>query len=187
MPNTTMPFKNQIIKNMGSDNSDAQDVINNLTTNNYAITPEIRFYLGKKGYGRGFYIAPFYRYANYSAENIIINYTNEDTGEESLTLDGNITANSGGFMLGAQWALSKFICLDWWILGLHYGVSSGEMNGIPSQTLTPEDQITVRENMEDIDIPMVKKTVVVGANKATMIFDGPWAGLRAGISIGIRF
>jgi hypothetical protein len=41
--------------------------------------------------------------------------------------------------------------------------------------------------MEDFDIPMVKKTVNVTANKVALIFDGPWAGLRAGISIGISF
>ena len=37
------------------------DKLSELVVSYYSITPEIRFYLGKKGYGKGFYLAPFYR------------------------------------------------------------------------------------------------------------------------------
>ena len=187
MPTTTLPFKNQILKQMGSDNTDAQDIVENLTLGNYAITPELRFYLGKKGYGRGFYIAPFYRYAKYNAGNVAIEFDTDQNQTRSIDLSGNITAHTGGIMFGAQWSLGKHLCLDWWILGPHYGVSSGEMTGVPSPDLTPQEQADVRQNMEDMDIPMVKKTVEVSANKVAMVFDGPWAGIRAGISVGFKF
>jgi len=189
MPTTTLPFKNQILKQMGSDNTDAQDIVENLTLGNYAITPELRFYLGKKGYGRGFYIAPFYRYAKYNAGNVVVNYDTDQTPpqQRSIDLSGNITAHTGGIMFGAQWSLGKHLCLDWWILGPHYGVSSGGMNGVPSQQLTTQEQSDIRQNLEDLNIPMVKQTVEVSANKVAMVFDGPWAGIRAGISIGFKF
>lgn len=187
MPNGTLPLKDQILKRMESDDQTAIDAINNLTIGNYAITPEIRFYLGKKGYGRGFYIAPFYRYAKYSADNVAIDFETDQDQNRTIELSGNITAQSVGFMLGAQWSIAKYLCLDWWILGPHYGVSTGDMSGITSPALTTQEQADVRQSIEDMDIPMVKKTAEVSANKVAMIFDGPWAGLRAGISIGIRF
>ena len=83
---------------------------------NYAITPEARFYLGK-GYGKGLYIAVFYRHASYTIDHLPIDYDND----HSLALSGKLTANTGGIMLGAQWALGKYMCIDWWIFGPHYG------------------------------------------------------------------
>ncbi|MEN6618369.1 MAG: DUF3575 domain-containing protein, partial [Rikenellaceae bacterium] len=144
MPNTSIPFKDQIIKMVDSDDATTEDAINSLTMSNYAITPEVRFYLGKKGYGRGFYIAPFYRYAKYDVANVVVNLdvtVNEILQQRSIILDGKITANTGGLMFGAQWALSKHICLDWWILGPHFGVSSGDLTGIPDPALTELEQI----------------------------------------------
>jgi hypothetical protein len=41
--------------------------------------------------------------------------------------------------------------------------------------------------MEDIDISLTDKTVNVTSNSASLKFDGPWAGLRTGLSIGVRF
>jgi hypothetical protein len=187
MPTTGLPFKSQILKQVGPDDPDAEDMINSLTISNYAVTPELRFYLGKKGYGRGFYIAPFYRYSSYEAANVAVNFDTDENVQRSIDLSGNITAHTAGLMFGAQWALSKHICLDWWILGPHYGVSSGALNGIPSPALSTDEQAEIRQNLEDIDIPLVKKTVAVSANKVEMTIDGPWAGLRAGISIGFRF
>lgn len=187
MPSGLLPLKEQVLKRIGTEDQTAIDAVNNLTIGNFAITPEIRFYLGKKGYGRGFYIAPFYRYAKYSAGNVAIDFETDQSQTRSIDLSGNITAHSGGIMFGAQWAIAKFICFDWWILGPHYGVSTGDMTGVPEPVLTSQEQTEVRQKMEDFDIPMVKKTVEVTSNKVAMIFDGPWAGLRAGISIGIRF
>jgi len=190
MPSTTLPFKSMILKQVG-DNEDASDVIEKLKIGNMAFTPEIRFYLGKKGYGRGFYIAPFYRYAKYEASNFVKNYEYQDENDQqvnaSITLSGNVTANTVGLMFGAQWALGKFVCLDWWLLGPHYGKSKGDLTGIPSQPIPPEGQTEIRQTLEDLEIPMVKQTVEVSANRVNMKIDGPWAGIRAGISLGIRF
>ncbi len=190
MPTTNLPFKSQILKQVKSDDESAEKIINNLTMSNFAITPEVRFYLGKKGYGRGFYIAPFYRYAKYEIAKVMVDFEVQNNGvpeQRNVTLGGNVTANTGGLMFGAQWALARHISLDWWILGPHFGVSSGDLTGVPDQQMSSEDQAEVRDKLEDIDIPMIKKTVSVNSNSAAIIFDGPWAGIRAGISIGFRF
>src|SRR5512133_2425114 len=56
MPSTTLPFKDLIINSMKDADQQTIDAIGSLQVSNTAITPEVRFYLGKKGYGRGFYI-----------------------------------------------------------------------------------------------------------------------------------
>lgn len=187
MPEGNLPMKDFIIKQIDSGDQEAVDIINSFTLSNYAITPEIRFYMGKKGYGRGFYIAPFFRNANYAGGNLLFNYNDDNDVEQSITLSGDIKANTVGLLLGAQWSLSKFFVLDWWIIGPHYGKSNGELIGNSSRTLTPDEQEEIRQNLEDFDIPMVKKTVTVSANGAKMVVDGPWTGVRAGISLGIKF
>ncbi|MFN5423272.1 MAG: DUF3575 domain-containing protein, partial [bacterium] len=158
-----------------------------LRLSNTAITPEIRFYLGKKGYGRGFYIAPFYRNGNFKASGIDLEFEGNGGGTETMRLQGNIKGNSFGLMIGAQWALGKNICLDWFILGPHYGSGSGKLQGISSVALSQAEQDDLLNTLRDIDIPLVEETFSVTANSATISFDGPWAGIRAGLSLGIRF
>lgn len=187
MPEGNLPMKDFIIEQVDSEDQEAVDIINSFTLSNYAITPEIRFYMGKKGYGRGFYIAPFFRNANYVGGNLLFTYNDDNDDEQSITLSGDIKANTVGLLLGAQWSLSKLLVLDWWIIGPHYGKSKGEFIGSTSEGLTPDEQEEIRQNLEDFDIPMVKKTVSVNANGAKMVVDGPWTGVRAGISLGIKF
>lgn len=51
MPEGGLPFRSFILDRMEQDDQEGRDIINNLLVSNYSITPEIRFYLGKKGYG----------------------------------------------------------------------------------------------------------------------------------------
>jgi hypothetical protein len=190
MPETGVPWADCIIDRADITDRDEIDLIDNVRLTNYAITPEIRFYTGKKRYGSGFYIALFYRYGHYEAENAIFKYEPDadiKAEEIKLTASGNVSSHTGGFMLGSQWAIGKHLCLDWWILGPQFGVSSGEITGMPSVPLSTEEQKDIRDELNDIDIPMFDQTVEVTANNVSMIFDGPWAGIRAGLSLGIRF
>lgn len=187
MPVSTIPFKNQIIKIVGTGDPNTKETIENLRLGNFAITPEIRFYLSKKGYGRGFYIAPFYRYAKFTVNNMPFTYENISHDQSKINLSGNFTANTGGILLGVQKAIGKHICLDWWLLGPHYGSGNGNFSGTPNQPLTQEEQDDLRQQLETLDIPLINKTVNVSANSASMKLDGPWAGIRSGLSIGVRF
>lgn len=58
MPGTTMPVKNLIINTAGQDDKNIAKTIANLKLRHFAITPEIRFYLGKKGFGNVFTLLP---------------------------------------------------------------------------------------------------------------------------------
>jgi hypothetical protein len=188
MPSTSIPFK-KLLKDAAAEDGEQEtiDAIEKLRLSNYAITPELRFYVGKKGYGRGFYIAPFYRYAVFNASNIAFEYGDNLTFQNEIALSGKLTSNTGGIMFGAQWALGKTIVLDWWIFGPHYGAANGTFSGLANKPLTQTEQQELRENLEDIDIPLTTKTVIVNSAGATLKLDGPWAGVRGGISLGVRF
>lgn len=187
MPEGPIPFKQLIINSLDAGDQEAIDQVESLRLSNTAITAELRWYVGKKGYGRGFYIAPFFQHANHKANNVSIAYDSDLGGTEKIDLSGSLVSNTGGLLFGAQWFLGKAVVLDWWILGPHYGGGNGDLKGLTSSPMSPQEQDDLRQELENIDIPLTTKTVYVDANGAYVKLDGPWAGIRAGLSLGIRF
>lgn len=187
MPTGSLPFQNLFVDQFANGDAALESNIRSLKVGNFAVTPEVRFYLSKKGYGRGFYVAPYYRYAKFTSEDFPVEYENGATTTNTIKLKGDIATNTGGLMFGAQWQLGKMVMLDWWILGAHYGNSAGTLSGVPSTPLTSQEQQSIRDAIEGLDIPLTKITADVNANSVKAIVDGPWAGVRAGLTIGIRF
>ncbi|MDD2426388.1 MAG: DUF3575 domain-containing protein [Bacteroidales bacterium] len=187
MPTTNVIFKDQISDYIDSEDENIQDIIDNANISNYAITPELRFYMGKKGYGRGFYIGTYYRYANFDFDNIHAEFETDEQATVNIVAAGNIKSHSAGILLGAQWALSRHLCLDWWIQGMHFGKASGIAEALPSPALTTEEQDAIRDELANLEIPETDITYEVSSNRVGMTLKGPWAGIRAGISLGIRF
>lgn len=181
MPEGSIPFKSTIIKL--ADDPETERQLNNLEIGNMAFIPEVRFYVGKKGAFNGFYLAPFASIARYSS-NLLFEFDDNGT-TETIPLSGDVNAFTGGLMLGAQWKLSKAVYLDWWILGPNYGKSKGDLTG--KKSLTASEQQALRDELAGLDIPLTEFTYDVNANGATVKFDGPWAGIRSGICIGINF
>jgi len=184
MPKGSIPFKN-LFKSL-VDDEDTKEQLENLKTSNLTITPEVRFYLGKGNY-QGFYIAPYARYTHFTAS---LPYNYDDNGTtKTINLDGKVNAFTGGVMFGAQWKLSKIVYLDWWIVGGAYGTSKGDLIGTTSTALTPDEQNALQESLDDLkeDLPLVKINSTVNDHGAKVHVDGPWANLRAGLSVGIRF
>lgn len=169
--------------------SDAQarESVDNLIVSNSAITPEIRFYLGKKGYGQGFYLAPFFRSAKLGGKGIGIDFTLDNGQAATFNMEGNIKSNTFGLLMGAQWKLGKNFWLDWQILGPHYGSASGSITGKSTVSLSASEQASLGNALRDIDIPFTNETVTIEPNRATLGLKGPWAGLRTGISLGFDF
>jgi hypothetical protein len=189
MPSSTLPFKDVFVDQFGiSDpDNDLESTIRDVKIGNFAITPEVRFYLNKKGYGRGFYIAPYYRYAKFNSDELPITYTGDGGTDKTIKLKGDIATHSGGLMIGAQWHLGKVVTLDWWIIGAHYGTSNGTLNGVPSSSLSANEQTDIKNTIESLELPLTKITAEVSANNIKAIIDGPWGGVRAGLTIGIKF
>lgn len=88
-------------------------------------------------------------------------------------------------MIGAQFKLGGRVYLDWWILGPNYGSSNGSLSG--KKSMSPSEQQSLRDELNDLDIPLTKFTYTVDANGANADNKGPWAGIRAGINIAFRF
>lgn len=187
MAKGSIPFSNSIANLLNEDEDHWDDRVRSATLGNYAITPTIRFYMGK-GNLRGFYIAPFARIAKYSTS---LNYAFEvnsgaSSRTEDLPLAGDIRTFTGGILFGSQFSLAKHLSLDWWIFGPQYGSSNGSISG--KKQLSADEQSALRDQLADIeDLPVVKATYVVDANGATVNFKGPWAGIRAGLALGFRF
>jgi Protein of unknown function (DUF3575) len=181
MPETGLPFLTTFQNAINDPITKLQ--VPNFRTSNYALMPQVRFYLGHKGAFHGFYIAPFVSYARYSGN---LPYVYADSNEaKTIFLSGDLHAITGGIMFGAQWKIARSLYLDWWIAGPHYGFSKGQVNG--RQPLSPNEQSNLKAELDAIDVPILKTTNSVDANGATVDFKGPWVGVRAGLCVGFRF
>jgi len=192
MPSGPVLFKDRIlssIEDAGNTGSvDARNEVESIRMSNFAITPEIRFYAGKKGYGHGFYFSLFYRYARHEVGNISVDYQNNAGATRTATLTGSLTSNTAGFMLGSQWVISNRVALDWWIIGPHFGAGKGTLSGRNSAPISTDDQNSLRTEIENVleAVPFVKNVIDVNALGANVSLTGPWAGVRGGLCLGIR-
>jgi hypothetical protein len=180
MPKGGLPMRSSISNLI--DDPDADRQLDNFKTGNVAFTPEIRFYMGKQAM-RGFYLAPFARISSYTAEMPFEFDVNNTT--QIMPLSGKLNTFTGGLLLGAQWKLGGKVYLDWWMLGPQYGSSDGTLDG--KRALNLQEQQELRNQLQDIEIPFAETTTTVDANGARLDIKGPWAGLRAGLCLGIRF
>lgn len=192
MPSGPVLFKERIISSINDGGTpgsiDAQREVESIRMGNMAVTPEIRFYAGRKGYGHGFYFSLFYRYAKHEIGNISVDYKDNAGANRTATLTGSLTSNTGGFMLGSQWIIGRRVALDWWILGPHFGVGKGTLSGTNSSPISSTDQNSLRTELENVleAVPFVKNVIDINANGAKVSLSGPWAGVRGGLCLGIR-
>jgi len=163
--------------------------IENFRLGNTVLTTELRFYLGKHPGPRGFYIAPFARLSNISAgyDEFLLDVESNDGNQNTKSIDfkGDIRGLTGGLMLGSQWKLGKSVYLDWWIIGASFGSSSGLVEAISA--LSQDEQDFIRQELSDLEIPFLEYNVEVNNSGAKLNFNGPFATLRAGITLGIGF
>jgi hypothetical protein len=187
-PKGSIPFQGTLRNSIDDDNDTSNaglDFINSAQISNWAITPEFRYYFGKKPLN-GFYVAPFLRFGGYGID-WDYNYQKDDGTIKPVHLTGRSTAFSGGILLGAQWHFNNIV-LDWWILGPQYGSYniSLDANGDFSD-LTPQDKEDLERNIEGIgwNGNKFKATVTDKNVKAENKISLP--GLRTGLCIGYTF
>lgn len=180
MPKGGLPLQSSISNLI--DDPDTEKQLNEFKTSNIAFTPEVRFYLGKEAM-RGFYIAPFARYSSYTAS-LPFEFDVNGT-KQTMPLSGNLNTLTGGILFGAQWKLGGKVYLDWWMLGPQYGSAKGSLDG--KRSLNLQEQTALRNDLEDLQIPFANTTTTVDGNGARLDIKGPWAGLRSGLSLGVRF
>ncbi len=181
IPTSTLPFKSFLEKQI----SDPSINVADFRLGTSVITPEIRFYTGKKGAFHGFYFAP---YARIGAYNIAgpIKYSSITTGQRTAIFDGKINTVTGGLLIGSNFSLSKRLYLDWWISGASIGGATGNLATITQ--LTPDEQSSIKKALDSVDIPFTKIQSEVNSNGAVVTTNGTMVGIRGlGINLGFRF
>ncbi|MDE3125674.1 MAG: DUF3575 domain-containing protein [Bacteroidota bacterium] len=185
MPFTNLPFQQNIANIVSNNNIN----FNQVTLGNDAITAELRIYAHKNM--SGFYMAPYGRYANFNLS-IPIQYTFTQNGNaftKEAVFSGNIQSYSGGLLLGFQKHLSKLLLLDIWLIGAHFGNGVGSLNASFSPPLSPQEEASLQNNLNNINGgPFTVKGTVTNNSTANLNLTGPWLGIRAlGINLGIAF
>ena len=184
MPKSSLPFKDYFDNNV----SGSALQFNSIQTGNSAITPELRFYLGK-GNLKGFYLAAYARFATFDATTPIT-YSSSGTGPSDKTGDfiGRVTSTSGGIMLGWQFNLSKRLVMDLQLIGGHFGSCTGNLDLKPIVPLSAQEITSLQNSLNGIKVDPFDIKTTVNAAGANIQVTGPWAGIRGGnIGIGFRF
>ena len=179
MPNGQIPLISKF--------TDEQELLD-VRVGTTAITPELRVYLGKSGYGKGFYLAPYYRFEKFNLNNFVL--VPEDEDDDEISMRGNLSTHSVGLALGVQWLMGKKknISLDWSIIGAHYGANKGHLRGEFSETIIQADLDEFRDDIEnEVGDFITIKDLRSEGKTAYLDFTSPWAFLRMSLSVGFRF
>lgn len=181
-PEAALPFKS--LMRTIADNVEAERQVANMELGNTAIMPELRYYFGKNGAMQGLYAGVFASYTKYKASLLYEYDYLGNTG--TIPMSGDVNTFTGGITVGAQWHFGKNFMLDWWILGPNIGKGDGQVVG--KKALNTLEQESVRSELEQLDLPFgIEHTYQVNSEGATVFFNGPWGGVRTGLSIGYRF
>lgn len=188
MPNGGLPLRGVIKNYMNARDSAVNRLLEESRLGNFAITPELRFYVGRRKAPFGFYIASFLRYGIYNAT-LPFDYDSQNGKKYTALARGTMSSLTGGFLLGAQWYLGSHIFLDWYILGPHYGLPTGyfeapmDLSGLSSQ-----EQKQFEQDINNSNIPLIKLNATVDNSGVKMNVNGSIVGIRGlGINIGYRF
>jgi hypothetical protein len=185
MSNGTFPFAEGISSLLG--NSFTLN-FQNLAVDAYSISPEVRYYFGNKEGGRGFYVGTLFSIERYRGiySDLKVDFDFDEGNQfyqKQLDVKGKMYPLTGGFYFGNQWRLSKRIYLDWWILGVSYGRSSGYLSA--DVTLNEKEQAFVLDNAHYDLYPIISFTPRVQKDVIYGDVESFWTGLRTGLCLGI--
>lgn len=184
-PKSKLPFANSISSAFEDGGEDGEatvkDFFDNAKVGSWAITPEFRYYFGKKPLS-GFYVAPYARIGGNTL--VWTNNFKMETGDiKKMDFTGKVNSVYGGLLLGAQWHFGKAIVLDWWILGPSYGSMNIKLNA--DADLNDLSDNDIKELKESFEIGNF--TTEVNSNGVKVTGKMPMFGLRTGLCIGYTF
>lgn len=185
-PRSSVPFQGTLRNSLEDDDTTSLDFVNNARVSSWAITPEFRYYFGKKPLN-GFYIAPFLRVGGYSLD---WNYAfHKDDGTiKDIKFKGNMTTFGGGILFGAQWHFGKHILLDWWILGPMFSTQTTDLKADTDLSdLSAQDQSDLLESLQSVEILGNGVDAQVNNSGASVKSQSGLPGLRTGLCIGFTF
>ncbi|MGE5106837.1 MAG: DUF3575 domain-containing protein [Sphingobacteriales bacterium] len=190
-PSSGIPFKSTI-KSFLDTLSDgvAIDFVNNAKVGGYAITPEIRLYLGK-GAMHGFYLAPFARYENNNLNNWRYTFKSP-TKTIVIDFTGNQKGVGVGLQFGAHYMLSQKLSLDIWLAGPYVFANRVKVNSVTD--LSDKTDQELQDVKNDIEkyvkdyLPGHTVNATVSKTGAFATAKGTYYGARVlGFALGYRF
>jgi hypothetical protein len=184
--------------------SDDGQGLKNVNMSGWSVTPEFRFYPGKKVKNQaphGFYIAPYYRYAAYKLNgDFVVNLPDPNNKNKDLPHTANFNLNysgySAGLMIGSQWLIGKHFGIDWFIIGAGIGKAQIKADAIQKDyTMSASDQDQVKTELQNqldaIKIPGfdTKSTITTNSTSAHIVTKGlPMLSIRTfGLNISFYF
>ncbi|RYY90389.1 MAG: DUF3575 domain-containing protein [Chitinophagaceae bacterium] len=165
-----------------------------LSTKTFSIMGGYRMYLGKEAM-RGFYFEPYLKYVNLKSNG---RYDNKNVLDRDIYLADITYSGAGiGAQLGVQFAIARRVVFDLFLLGPEANISKFEGRftdvspDVASSTTwnSGEAERQIRDFIDDIPVVRdnVTYTVDNAAHRVTASYKGFLPGLRAGLSVGIRF
>lgn len=185
MPNQGLQYLNLI--NIKIDGDYIDNPIEMTEYNGIGFTPEIKFYTSsERDAPRGFYIAPYMRYAAYGVSSEF-RYRNDDLSIAHISIDGNSTSIGGGVAMGVQFVISDLIAIDWAIFALG-GASGKTVVNVHEQDLQEDLYTMITEDFEDVERFYGSYTVEnISDNEVKVTAKGLLPCIKMGLSIGIVF
>jgi hypothetical protein len=96
-------------------------------TSNNAITADLRFYPGKKGAGKGYYLAIYGRYSIFDLDHLDYDYISAKNLSYKVPLVCNFNYIAAGVLSGMQFIIKKRLVLDCHLAAIHYGKAHGTL------------------------------------------------------------
>lgn len=183
MPQSGIPFRGTLEDIAADDNPEGRSLIHEALVGGFAITPELRYYLGS-GYGKGFYLAPFVRYEHINIETTY-NFTAPDNSVQRIGFDGSNTAWGFGLLIGSQFRLSNHIYLDWWIAGPYYNHHNLNLNA-GGFAISNEESTLLNKELDKIELLNLDVQTQATNTAASLKASGGLAALR-GLGLCLSF
>jgi hypothetical protein len=184
-PKGPIPFRNAIKNSYDADSIDV-DFLDNARISSWAITPEFRYYFGKKPLN-GFYVAPYIRLEGNKLD-WTYKYTEDNGNVRNIGIHGKTSGIAGGLMLGAQWRLAKRMLVDWWIIGVAYGSYKVTLNGASDLSdMSAADKKEIEDTIESSGFGNNGFNATVTNSGVTADVKVGLPGIRTGLCIGYTF
>lgn len=152
--------------------------------NGSAITPEVRFYLGK-GFGKGFYLGPFVRFDNYDFESQYLFQSLDQ--QEQIDFEGKYKGFGYGLNIGTQFTIGKHFTIDT-SLGPYFSNVKIDFNSVSDYTLSDIEVEELRDELSDFELPNGDTEIYLTNNSAKVkLTSDNFFNLRFNLGIGFRF
>ena len=185
-PKGGLPFRSSISNAFDEEDTTAQDLIDNVKASSWGITPEFRYYFGKKPLS-GFYLAPYVRVGGNSLE-WTYSFRMDDGNMKRVDFNGKINSVYAGLLLGAQWHVAESFVIDWWIAGPSYGSMNIKLEANTDMTdLSADDRRDLEESLDGIGYGGHELETDINDNGVRVKGKLPMFGLRTGLCIGYTF